>query len=89
MGFALAAENQEKILSITILNTWVDVVNFKKPWPMRPFEKPGLGEIELVSMQHATWLQKTKIKKFKISFNSKRCPEGIYCPGNGCVFVKC
>ncbi|SHG51204.1 Pimeloyl-ACP methyl ester carboxylesterase [Salegentibacter echinorum] len=55
IGFALAAENQEKILSITILNTWIDVVNFKKPWPMRPFEKPVLGEIELASLQHPTW----------------------------------
>ncbi len=55
VGFAMAAENLEKILSITNLNTWIDVVNFKKPWPMRPFEKPVLGEIELASLQHATW----------------------------------
>jgi len=55
IGFAMAANNQEKVLSITILNTWIDVVNFKKPWPMRPFEIPVLGEIELLSMQHPTW----------------------------------
>ncbi|WP_339653993.1 alpha/beta fold hydrolase [uncultured Salegentibacter sp.] len=55
IGFALAAENRDKILSITILNTWVDVVNFKKPWPMRPFEKPVLGEIELATLTYPTW----------------------------------
>lgn len=55
VGFALAAENLDKVLSITILNTWIDVVNFKKPWPMRPFEKPVLGEIELAALQHPTW----------------------------------
>ena len=55
IGFALAGENLDKVLSITILNTWIDVVNFKKPWPMRPFEKPVLGELELASLQYPTW----------------------------------
>ena len=55
VGFALAAENQHKILSLTILNTWIDVVNFKKPLPMRPFEQPFLGEAELALMTHTTW----------------------------------
>jgi len=55
IGFALAAENKEKILSLTILNTWIDVVNFQKPLPMRPFEKPILGEAELMAIQHPTW----------------------------------
>jgi hypothetical protein len=32
-----------------------DVVNFKKPWPMRPFEITVLGDIELISLQHPTW----------------------------------
>jgi len=55
IGFALAAENKEKILSLTILNTWIDVVNFQKPLPMRPFEKPVLGEAELMAIQHPSW----------------------------------
>lgn len=55
VGFALAAKNLEKILSLTILNTWVDVVNFKKPLPMRPFEKQILGEAELKMITHTTW----------------------------------
>ena len=55
IGFALAAKNLEKILSLTILNTWVDVVNFKKPLPMRPFEKRILGEAELKLITHTTW----------------------------------
>lgn len=55
IGFALAAENRERILSLTILNTWIDVVNFKKPLPMRPFEKPLLGEAELAMTNYATW----------------------------------
>lgn len=55
IGFALAAENKDKIQSLTILNTWIDVVNFKKPLPMRPFEKPILSEVELALVKHTTW----------------------------------
>lgn len=55
IGFALAAKNMEKIHSLTILNTWIDVVNFKKPLPMRPFEKKLIGEAELKMITHTTW----------------------------------
>jgi len=55
IGFALAARNKEKILSLTILNTWIDVTKFKKPLPMRPFEKPVLGEAQLALLNHLTW----------------------------------
>lgn len=55
IGFAMAAKNKDKILSLTILNAWIDVVNFKKPLPMRPFEMPLLGEAELAMLTHRTW----------------------------------
>jgi pimeloyl-ACP methyl ester carboxylesterase len=55
IGFALAAENIEKILSLNILNTWIDVDKFQKPLPFRPFEIPLLGEAELKTLVHATW----------------------------------
>jgi pimeloyl-ACP methyl ester carboxylesterase len=55
IGFAMAAENREKILSLSILNTWIDVDKFKKPLPMRPFEMPVLGEAELKTINHLTW----------------------------------
>ncbi|MDT0689773.1 alpha/beta hydrolase [Salegentibacter sp. F188] len=55
IGFALAARQLENVLSLTILNTWVDVVNFKKPLPMRPFEKKILGEAQLKMMTRDTW----------------------------------
>ncbi|WP_300440000.1 alpha/beta hydrolase [Christiangramia sp.] len=55
VGFSLAAKNLEKILSLTLLNTMVDIKNFKKPLVMRAFEKKILGEAELKSITHATW----------------------------------
>jgi pimeloyl-ACP methyl ester carboxylesterase len=55
IGFALAAQKQEQILSLTILNSWIEVDKFKKPLPMRPFELPVLGEMELASITHLSW----------------------------------
>ena len=55
IGFALAAQNRDKILSLTILNTWIDVDKFQKPLPMRPYEKPVLGEAQLAATTHTTW----------------------------------
>lgn len=55
IGFALAAENKDKVRSLTILNTWIEVDKFKKPLPMRPFEMPLLGEAELKTITHTTW----------------------------------
>lgn len=55
IGFYMAAKHPERIKSLTILNTWVDVVNFEKPLVMRPFEKKILGEAELKMITHTTW----------------------------------
>ncbi len=55
IGFALAAKNMEKVISLTLLNTMVDIRNYKKPLVMRPFEMKILGEAELKSITHTTW----------------------------------
>ena len=55
IGFALAAKNLEKVQSLTILNSMIDIQNFKKPLVMRPFEKKILGEAELKTITHTTW----------------------------------
>lgn len=55
IGLALAAANQERVKSITVLNSMLDIKNFTKPLPMRPFEKPLLGEAELATLNYTTW----------------------------------
>ncbi|HLZ22462.1 MAG TPA: alpha/beta hydrolase [Ktedonobacterales bacterium] len=45
VGFELAAARPDRILSLTILNTMIDVTTFKPPWPMEPFRHRGLGEL--------------------------------------------
>lgn len=55
IGFGLAAQNRKKIRSMTILNTWIDVDTFKKPLPMRPFEKPVFGKAQLAALRYRSW----------------------------------
>ena len=43
VGFELAAACPERVLSLTILNTVVDVDGWTPPWTMRPFRWPVVG----------------------------------------------
>ena len=47
IGFELAAATPERIRTLTVLNTLVEVDQFKRPWSMEPFARRGLGEIYL------------------------------------------
>lgn len=46
-GFELAAARRDRIASLTILNTTIDVDTFKRPWAMEPFARRGIGEMSL------------------------------------------
>jgi haloalkane dehalogenase len=50
VGFELAALVPDRIASLTVLNTMVEVDSFKRPWSMEPFARRGLGEIYLRSL---------------------------------------
>ena len=47
IGFEWAIRNPERVLSLTVLNTMVDVAGFRRPWMMAPFAIPGIGELWL------------------------------------------
>jgi len=51
VGFELAAAMPDRVSSMTILNTMVEVDGFKRPWMMQPFAARGLGEAWLASMR--------------------------------------
>ncbi len=55
VGLSMAAQNSNRIKSITVLNSMLDVEHFVKPLPMRPFEKPVLGEAELAMLTPLTF----------------------------------
>ena len=50
VGFELAAAHPEKVASLTILNTVVDVIGWIPPWTMRPFRWRGAGELWAAGM---------------------------------------
>jgi haloalkane dehalogenase len=50
VGFELAAAAPERVLSLTVLNTMVEVDSFKRPWSMEPFARRGLGEVYLATL---------------------------------------
>ena len=47
VGFELAATAPERIASLTVLDTMVDVATFKRPWTMEPFAHRRIGEVYL------------------------------------------
>jgi haloalkane dehalogenase len=50
VGFELAAAAPERVRSLTVLNTIVEVDTFKRPWSMEPFARRGLGEAYLATL---------------------------------------
>jgi len=53
VGFELATAMPERVASLTLLNTIVDVDVFRRPWTMEPFAHRGIGEL---------WLRSTAIR---------------------------
>jgi pimeloyl-ACP methyl ester carboxylesterase len=50
VGFELAGALPERVQSLTILNTMIDVASFRPPWSMRPFRTPIVGNLWLAGM---------------------------------------
>ena len=50
IGFELARALPERVASLTILNTMIDVSEFSPPWSMRPFRMPVIGRMWLAGM---------------------------------------
>jgi pimeloyl-ACP methyl ester carboxylesterase len=47
VGFELATRLRERVASLTIFNTMIDVTSFSPPWSMQPFRHRGVGELWL------------------------------------------
>lgn len=62
VGLSMAAQNSHRVKSITILDSMLDVANFRKPLPMRGFEKPILGEAALAMLTPTTFALMMKSK---------------------------
>jgi haloalkane dehalogenase len=51
IGFEVANAVPERVLSMTLLNTIIEVASFHRPWPMEPFAHRGIGEAWLASLR--------------------------------------
>jgi pimeloyl-ACP methyl ester carboxylesterase len=51
VGFEVANAVPDRVLSMTLLNTIVEVQDFHRPWPMEPFAHRGIGEAWLASLR--------------------------------------
>jgi haloalkane dehalogenase len=57
VGFELAAAARERIRSLTVLNTIVEVDGFRRPWSMEPFARRGIGELYLATLAKPAFRQ--------------------------------
>ena len=57
VGFEVARAVPERVRSLTILNTIVEVDGFKRPWSMQPFAIRGIGRLWLASMSGAAFVR--------------------------------
>ncbi len=57
VGFELAAAMPQRVRSLTILNTLIEVDTFKRPWSMQPFAIRGVGEVYLAAMTKPAFRQ--------------------------------
>src|SRR5919201_1674689 len=49
IGLEWAVRNPERVLSVTALNTLLDLATFRRHWKMAAFAVPGLGRLALAS----------------------------------------
>src|SRR5215208_119016 len=57
VGFEVAAAAPDRVISLTVLNTLVEVDGFTRPWSMEPFAHRGFGEVYLATMAKAAFRQ--------------------------------
>jgi haloalkane dehalogenase len=50
VGFEVAAADPQRIRSLTVLNTLLEVDGFERPWSMEPFARRGIGEAYVATM---------------------------------------
>jgi haloalkane dehalogenase len=51
IGLEWAIGNAERVISLTVLNTMLDLATFRRPWTMHPFAVRGLGTLWLRSLR--------------------------------------
>jgi pimeloyl-ACP methyl ester carboxylesterase len=65
VGFELAAALPERVASMTILNTLIDVERFRRPWSMEPFARRGVGGLWLAALNRPSFRALMRLQGIK------------------------
>jgi haloalkane dehalogenase len=68
IGLEWAVRNPERVLSVTALNSMLNVATFRRHWTMAPFAVPGLGELMLATMSR--WLNAALFYRYGVEDRS-------------------
>jgi pimeloyl-ACP methyl ester carboxylesterase len=68
----------DRIRSLLILNTLIEVDEFERPWMMEPFARPGIGRLWLASMGGVTFPILMKIAGIGDTSQVPRAEQAAY-----------
>ena len=81
VGLEWAIRNPDRVLSLTALDTLVDVASFHRPWPMHPFSIRGVGELWLRGLQRIPFRE---VYSWSASRIARRYPRPRSTPTRRC-----
>ncbi len=78
VGAEWAVRNPDRVRSLTILNTPLNVATFHRPWSMHPFSIPRIGEIYLRTMTRPALVALFRLQGIGDRSASSRAEIGAY-----------
>lgn len=78
IGAEWAVRNPERVLSLTVLNTPLNVATFRRPWSMQPFAIPRVGEVYLRTMTRPAMVQLFQLQGLGDPEAASRAEIGAY-----------
>ena len=78
IGCEWAVGHPDSVLSLTALNTLLDVATFRRPWSMQPFAMRGIGEVYLRTMTRLAFTQLFYLQGVKDRAATPRAEAGAY-----------
>ena len=66
----------DRVQSLTVLNTIVDVDGFKRPWSMEPFARAGVGGIYLKTLTKPIFRATRRLTRLLGGEVMRRVPGG-------------
>jgi pimeloyl-ACP methyl ester carboxylesterase len=78
VGFELGSRLRERVASLTIFNTMIEVTSFSPPWSMQPFRHRGLGELWLRGLNKPTFRFLMRLQGIRDRHATSRAELNVY-----------